>query len=280
MGLDFIQALRFGRMNVARRLMVRAAWLFLALPFPLLAQEKVSQEVQNSPLSPRGVSVGVGLWRLNQTDDLVSPVRYGGYSWRAFLGFGFSTSRSFRDLRLSYSTTDLTSSLTEDRRHLEKGHWVDFRATVLRRVKTFHGGALSLSLGGSLSGRFALLEHWYTEENSDDWSDFFALVEPGAGWHLRLPGGGILSQEVMVPLAGAALRSPYQGFTEVPTPRWVWPGGVKGIFQALNYRRPLRHGWWGGFTYSFQGFRYGEPRPLAWTRHALSLRLILPWGRP
>jgi hypothetical protein len=278
--LAFIRAFRLHRMNVARWLTASAACLFLILPLPLRAQEKAPGEGQDPPLSPRGVSVGVGLWRLNQTDELVSPVRYGGYSWRAFLGLGFSTSRSLRDLRLSYSATDLTSFLTEGGRHLEKGHWVDFRATALRRVKAFHQGALSLSLGGALSGRFALLEHWYTEENSDNWSDFFALVEPGAGWHLRLPGGGVLSQEVMFPLAGVAVRSPYQGFTEVPRPRWVGPGGVKGIFQTLHYRRPFRHGWWGGFTYSFQGFRYGEPRPLAWTRHVLSLQVILPWARP
>jgi len=212
---------------------------------------------------------------MNQADDLVSPLRYGGNSWVASLDLDLSTSKTIRDFRISYGAARLTSSASQEGSHLQEGDWVDARAAVFRTVVEVLDGRLSFGLGGAVSGRFSLYEHWYTQEDRETWSHLFLLLEPGAAWHVRLPGGGALWQEWTFPLAGMVLRPPYQGLTEVPEPAWEGFGGVRGVQQSIHYRRSFGGRWWGGVSYSFEGLRYSRPRPLSWARHALTLHLIL-----
>lgn len=226
-----------------------------------------------SSLDHRGLWVGMGILRLHQADDLASPLRYGGISWSASLGLDLSSPNSLRNVRLSYAEADLTSSASQDKRHRQSGYWADVRALYLHRVAGFRDGDLEVHLGGALSLRYTFYEHWYTDQETETWIHGFSLLEPGGGWHFRLPNGDILWQEVTLPLGGIVLRSPYQGLTELPSPVWEWFGGVEGIHQAIHYQRTFNDRWEGGVSYSFEGFRYSEPRPLAWTRHTLTFFL-------
>ncbi len=248
-------------------------------PVPGHAQEPVEREAGELSLGPRGFSLGLGVRRMSQADDLVSPLRYSGVSWGVTLGVSFPSAATLRRVDLSYANPRLTSSITREGSHLQRGHWVELRAPIFHRAADLRSGNLSLFLGGALTARFSLYEHWYRKSESERWVNLFGLVEPGGAWHLRLPGGAEVWQEVTVPLAGLVVRPPYHGFTEVPSPDWEGPGAVKGIHHSLHYWRSVAGGRRGGITYSFQGFRYPDPRPLASARHTLRLNVVL-WGGP
>lgn len=251
-----------------------ALWLGF-LPLPASAQTASGAgEDESLPLTPRGFSVGVGVGRLSRADELVSPLRYRGYSWRLSLGAELATTRTIKRIYLAYSPPTLTTSITRGGSHVQRGHRVGLEATWFRRVAETRGGDLSLHLGGTLATQGSLYDHWYKRDDSESWAQFFALLEPGVAWHLRLPGGAVLWQELTAPLAGFVARPPYQGLTEMPRPSFAGPGRVTGIQQALHYRRDLGRGWKWGVSYSFQGLRYSKPRPLVQTHHTLTVHLI------
>jgi len=153
---------------------------------------------------------------------------------------------------------------------------------ALHRVAGIFGGRLSFLLGGAAAGHFASYDHWYTAQSKEGWIHLFGFLEPGLGWRADLPWGGLLWQELLVPVLGVAFRPEYQGLTRPPGPTWLGFGDIEGFDQGVHYVQPLGERIRLGLTYTFVGFRYQKPRPLAWTRHGLALYLTVwdggfPW---
>lgn len=196
------------------------------------------------------------------------------------MGAELATTTTIKRISLAYSPPSLTSSATRHGSHVQRGHWGGMEATLFHRIVGLGNGNLTLHLGGTLTAQGSLYEHAYERDDTETWAQFFGLLEPGVAWHLHLPGGAVLWQEITTPLAGFVARPPYQGLTEMPSPSFQGPGRVTGIRQTLHYWRDLGRGWKGGVTYSFQGLRYPAPRPLAQTQHALTVHMILWGGEP
>lgn len=227
---------------------------------------------------PSGLAIGLTGSLHDQADDLVSPLRYHGGGVGPTLRIGFSVPSQLRSLTLGYGNPRLTSRATEETGQHEKGSRVALGFLLMHRVASLLRGRVSLFLGGSVTGHLAAYDHWYTGEEKEHWVHFFGLLEPGVGWRATLPGGGVIWQELTVPLAGAVVRPGYQGLTEPPDPAWVGPGEVEGVTQNLHFVHPLFRGFRLGLTYGFVGLRYGDPRPVAWTRQSLALFLTV-WDR-
>jgi hypothetical protein len=253
----------------------------------LLAVAAIGAGAQNSTIpeggggrlmGPSGLAIGLEGSLHSQADELVSPLRYHGTGLGPTLRIGFSVPSQIRSLTFGYGNPRLTSRATSGMGQHETGPRVGLAILLMHRVASLFRGRVSLFLGGSVTGHLATYDHWYTEEEKEHWVHFFGLLEPGVGWRATLPGGGVIWQELTVPLAGAVVRPPYQGLTETPDPAWVGPGAVEGFTQGLHYLHPLFGGFRLGLTYGFVGLRYGNPRPLAWTRQNLALFLTV-WDR-
>ena len=243
------------------------------------AQESDLPEAGGGRLTgPSGLAIGLEGTLHNQADDLVSPRRYHGMGLGPTLRIGLSVPSQIRSLTFGYGNPRLTPRGPGEMGQHETGPRVDLGLLLMHRVASLFRGRVSFFLGGSMTGHFATYDHWYTGEGKEHWVHFFGLLEPGVGWRATLPGGGVLWQELTVPLAGAVVRPAYQGLTETPDPAWVGPGEVEGFTQGLHYLHPLFGGFRLGLTYGFVGLRYGEPRPLAWTRQSLTLFLTV-WDR-
>lgn len=224
---------------------------------------------------PTGLALGVEATLHTLVDELVSPLRYSGFSIGPGLRWGFSSSSGIRNLTASYGAPRLTSSATRKGSHFQEGHRFDARLVLLQRVASVGHGRVSLYLGGTAAGRFALYHHWYTREEKESWMHAFGILMPGFGWSAELPWGGQLWQDLALPLVGIALRPGYEGLTKVPEAEWVGVGDVRGLDLALHYQQPMGRRFRLGFTYDFNALRYPEPQPVAGNRQSFNLFVTL-----
>ncbi len=256
--------------------------ILLAVAPPLLAAQGLPVGGERAGLQfpeagPSGIAIGLDLALFHQADDLVSPLRYSGLGYGLTLRVGMSTPSSIRVLSASHSRPQLDSRATGGGGHLQEGHRASLEVMALQRVATLSGGGLSLFLGGSIAGDFALYDHRYTRTDSEGWLHAFGLLEPGLGWSADLPWGGRLWQSVTVPLFGLVFRPGYEGLTEAPEATWAGIGEVEGVQQSLHYLHRVGGLSRLGLSYGFSALRYKKPRTLSQSRHSLTLSLTI-WG--
>jgi hypothetical protein len=225
----------------------------------------------------QGFSLGLDLGHLQQADDLVSPLRYSGATWRGVVRYGFSGRAQLREASLSMGLPVLTSSRTAAGGHRQEGVRASLSLGVFQRVAGLREGSVRLYLGGEVRGEFAYYDHWYTSSDREAWLHLFGLLQPGGAWRWILPGVGELRQVITLPVGGVVLRPGYQGMTEPPRSVLEGWGRIRGLHQTLQLLRPLGVGGVWGITYEFAAVRYPDPRPLAFTRHSLGLRATV-WG--
>jgi hypothetical protein len=226
----------------------------------------------------QGLSLGLESRLLQQSDDLVSPLRYSGTTWGPTLGYGFSSPVQIRGFALSMGLPVLTSSETEKGAHRQEGYRLDLSVGLFHQVVGSEVSTFSLYLGGELRGEAAFFDHWYTSVDRESSMHLFFLLQPGGVWRVQLPWGDELSQRITVPLGGLVMRPDYQGMTEAPDVEWAGVGRVTGVHQSLQLLRPLgSQGRW-GVSYEFTAFRYPDPRPMAMVRHALRVQATV-WRR-
>jgi hypothetical protein len=226
----------------------------------------------------QGLSLGLEARILQQSDELVSPLRYSGIAWGPALGYGFSSPAQIRSLAVALGLPVLTSSETEEGGHRQEGYRLDLSLGLFHRVVGSGSDPFALFLGGEVRGDFAFFDHWYTAVDGESWMNVFGLFQPGVVWRVALPWGGEVSQTVTVPLGGVVLRPGYQGMTEIPDAEWAGVGEVTGVHQLLQLLRPLgSRGRW-GVSYEFAALRYPHPRPLAIVRHTVRVQATV-WRR-
>lgn len=220
---------------------------------------------------PQGLSLGLDMGYLQQADELVSPLRYSGGTWRGGVRFDFSARARLREASLSVGLPVLTSSRTAGGGHRQEGVRASLSLGVFHRVASLRRESVGLYLGGEVRGELAYYDHWYTSSDQQSWLHLFGLIQPGGAWRWIFPSGGELRQVVTLPVVGVVLRPGYQGMTEPPRPVLEEVGSIRGIHQVLQLLRPLGAGGVWGITYEFTAVRYPHPRPMAFTRHSLGL---------
>lgn len=231
-------------------------------------------------LGRHGFGVEAGRLLQGIEDHLASSVRYEGSAavagvWYQYRGvdwrLGASLSRA--GLRLSPAVGPRSS--------YEEATSMSFDAWALRRVWGSDSERWAVSAGPGVAGDMGLRRHYYRADQSTTYDNALLGLEATGLLEWTVPGLGVVSERVMLPVAGVAFRTAYTGLASSGPDVTV---GLPPSFVLLRHRFEIR-GAVGertviGFLYEGSLARHGDPLDLAvaWRRLGVSLELL--WGRP
>ncbi|MEX0692562.1 MAG: hypothetical protein WD043_12045 [Gemmatimonadales bacterium] len=212
--------------------------------------------------------VTAGVERYDQRDALASPLRYGGAApsltaaWRR-------DGRTASGIELTLSRLRLTPNMSGSATHFIDAWAGAFAAHWLRCGA--EDGSSALCLGARLDAFLSMRQQTYRPDVPTElYGDLIAGLEAAVAWTWRPAPQHALRQTLSVPVASAAVRTPYTGAKYIPPIALGGPGRLVGLRYEAEYTRAVGRNVALGSRYVFRTFRYPDPRSFKVVSHRLS----------
>lgn len=231
-------------------------------------------------LGRHGVALEAGrLWQ-GIADDLASPARYRGDAGIAGAAYRYRGTAWRLGASVARAGARLTPAMGSGPGH-EEVTAMSLDGWALRRVWRSAGGRWAAYAGPALAADMGLRRHYYRLDQSTAYDNAFIGLEAAGLLEVELAGLGRVSERVMLPVAGVAVRTAYTGLAgSGPDVTVGLPPSFVLLRHRLDIRNPVSDRLVFGFLYEGTLVRHDAPLELAVAWQRLGVSLELTWGRP
>ena len=248
----------------------------LALPAGAASQSGTDR-VERPPRY--GVRVEPGVRWEGLDDALASASRYRARSQNVAGGFRYRSDRWRAGLAGSWTASRLLPSGLENPDTYEEALFVTADTWLGRRVWASADRRWAAFAGPAIAVEVGLRRHEYGLQRSYRYDNAFVGLEAAGILEWTAPNGVRVSERVMLPVAGVAIRTGYTALaSEGAFVSFDLPPGFLLFRHRLEARLPLRG--WLALSAHHEGslLRHGDPLELALAWHRVGLALELAWG--
>ena len=257
------------------------AGLVTALPVRAAAQSDPARaEAGRAGAFPgHGVRIEPGVRWEGIDDALASASRYRARSQNVAAGYRYRSDRWRAGLAGSWTASRLLPSGLESPDTYEEALFITVDSWLTRRVWASANGRWAAFAGPAAAVDVGLRRHEYGGQRSYRYDNAFVGLEAAGILEWTTPGGVRLSERIMLPLGGLAVRTGYTALaSEGVAVSFDLPPDLLLFRHRLEARLPLRR--WLALSAHHEGslLRHDHPLELAQAWHRVGVAVEFAWG--
>lgn len=196
----------------------------LAFPFNGLAQKSHILEF------------GSGLFQQANLNELISPLRYEGYTIPLSLNYQAIRPKDKITIGGYGSYQKLNSSISKKSEHLQKALQLELYFGYHRKINRISNKKFTLYAGIIQDVLFSYRKQIYNPGDEENYIDVsVSLISAGLGYNYNITSGSFISQNINFTLLGLDFRTPYYGLKNFPNIYVEFPDHNVKLIHRFSY---------------------------------------------